>query len=85
MDMICDFPATATSQVLEGTVGSVANADQAFVANWDMLLVAMWGGLDIVVDQYTKLGENLIRIVGHYLVDCGFAYDDAFVMMQRTA
>ena len=84
-NMIADFMATATSQVKQGTVGTVANADHAFIANWMYLLVAMWGGMDIVVDPYTLADRGMIRVVGFYRVDCDFAHDEAFVQLERTA
>ncbi len=90
-DMICDFPASATSQIKQGTqhafgtTTDLVNADHAFVANWTYLLVAMWGGLDLVIDPYTNLDTSQIRVVGFYRVDCGFAYDEAFIALQRTA
>ena len=90
-DMIADFPANVTSQIKEGTQHAfgtstdLANADHGFVANWMYLIVAMWGGLDLVVDPFSKVDTSQIRVVGFYRVDCGFAYDEAFIALQRTA
>ena len=33
-NMVCDFMATQTSQVKQGTVGTVANADHGWIGNW---------------------------------------------------
>ena len=82
---VCDFMATQTSQVKQGTVGTVAKADHGFVANWVHLMVAMWGGMDIVVDPFTLAHQGMIRVVGFYRVDSAFAHDEAFVLLQRTA
>ena len=84
-DRIADFMASRTSQVKQGTVGTTANADHAFVANWAHLLVAMWGGMDLVVDPFTLADKGMIRVVGFYRVDCNFAHDEAFVQLERTA
>ena len=84
-DRIADFMASRTSQVKQGTVGTVANADHAFIANWAHLLVAMWGGMDLVVDPFTLADKGMIRVVGFYRVDCNFAHDEAFVQLERTA
>ena len=90
-NMICDFPASATSQIKQGSQNAFGtstarpNADHAFVANWTYLIVAMWGGLDLVIDPYTNLDTSQIRVVGFYRVDCDFAYDEAFVGLQRAA
>ena len=82
---VTDFMATQTSQVKQGEVGSVANADHAWVANWVHLMVAMWGGMDLVVDPFTLADKGMIRVVGFYRVDSAFAHDEAFVLLQRTA
>ena len=82
---VTDFMATQTSQVKQGKVGTVANADHAFIANWIHLLVAMWGGADLVVDPFTLADKGMIRVVGFYRVDSAFAHDEAFVLLQRTA
>ena len=82
---VTDFMATQTSQVKQGTVGTVANADHAFIANWMYLMVAMWGGSDLVVDPFTLADKGMIRVVGFYRVDSAFAHDEAFVLFQRTA
>ena len=91
-DMIADFPANVTSQIEQGGLRTHSarrqtrvNADHAFAANWSYLLVAMWGGLDLVVDPFTNLDSSEIRVVGFYRVDCGFAYDEAFIALQRAA
>ena len=83
--MIADFMATATSQVKQGTVNSIANADHAFIGNWMYHLVAMWGGMDLVVDPFTLADKGMIRVVGFYRVDNDFAHDEAFVQLERAA
>lgn len=84
-NMIADIPATKTSQVRQGQQGSVAKADHGWIGNWMHLLVAMWGGMDIVVDPFSLADRGMIRVVGFYRVDSAFAHDEAFVLMQRTA
>ena len=88
---IADFMATQTSQVRDeepagpsNTPPKDADSHQAFIANWQHLLVAMWGGMDIVVDEKTNLDTGEIRVVGFYRVDTGFAHDEAFVKLERT-
>ena len=83
-NMMCDFMATATSQIQQGTRGTDANVDEAYLANWMYLLVAMWGGMDIVVDPYTLADRGMVRVVGFYRVDSDFAHDEAFVKLKRT-
>ena len=83
-NMMCDFMATATSQIMQGTRGTDANVDEAYLANWMYLLVAMWGGMDIVVDPYTLADRGMVRVVGFYRIDSDFAHDEAFVKLKRT-
>ena len=83
-NMMCDFMATATSQIKQGTRGTDANVDEAYLANWMYLLVAMWGGMDIVVDPFTLADRGMVRVVGFYRVDSDFAHDEAFVKLKRT-
>jgi hypothetical protein len=83
-NMMCDFMATAISQIKQGTRGTDANVDEAYLANWMYLLVAMWGGMDIIVDPFTLADRGIVRVVGFYRVDSDFAHDEAFVKLKRT-
>ena len=83
MMMIAGFKADATSQC-KSVVGVDADRDQAFFANWEHLLVPMWGGIDIVVDPNTLLQQGNIRAVAFMRIDTGIAHDEAFQLLERT-
>ena len=82
-DMIAGFKADATSQC-NSTVGADTDRNQAFFANWEHLLVPMWGGIDIVVDPNTLLQQGNIRAVAFMRIDTGIAHDEAFQLLERT-
>ena len=81
--MIAGFMADATSQC-NSTVGVDTDRNQAFFANWEHLLVPMWGGIDIVVDPNTLLQQGNIRAVAFMRIDTGIAHDEAFQLLERT-
>ena len=83
MGMIAGFKADATSQC-NSTVGADTDRNQAFFANWEHLLVPMWGGIDIVVDPNTLLQQGNIRAVAFMRIDTGIAHDEAFQLLERT-
>ena len=83
MGMIAGFMAEATSQC-KSTVGTDTDRDQALFANWEHLLVPMWGGIDIFVDPNTLLERGEIRVVSFMRIDTGIAHDEAFQLLERT-
>ena len=83
MNMIGGFPAVQTSQVRQ-VEGSDTDSDQAFFATWEYQLVPQWGGIDIIIDPYTKAGSGQTRLVAFMRIDSAFAYDEAFTQMRRT-
>jgi HK97 family phage major capsid protein len=38
-------------------------SDYGYVGDWSDYVIAQWGGIDIVVDQYTLASQGLIRLV----------------------
>jgi HK97 family phage major capsid protein len=44
------------------STNSVAT-DNGFVGDWSDYIVAQWGGIDVVVDQYTLASSGMIRLV----------------------
>ena len=83
MGMIAGFMAEATSQC-KNIIGTDTDRDQAFFANWEHLLVPMWGGIDIVVDPSTLAHRGEIRVVSFMRIDTGIAHDEAFHLLERT-
>lgn len=51
------------------TKGSGTNLSAAIFGNWADLVIAMWGGLDILVDPYTGSSSGTVRITALQDVD----------------
>ena len=62
---------------------SVADTD-AWLGNWEYLVTAMWGGVDIVIDKTSLLHQSLCRVVGHYRVDSAALHEDAFALVTEA-
>lgn len=63
---------------------AVAEPD-AWLGNWQYLVAAIWGGMDIGVDRNSLLDSGQIRVVGHYRVDAAPMYPDAFMQIKPRA
>lgn len=68
------------SNLVKGTSGAVASA--VIYGNWTDLLIAMWGGLDIMVDPYTGGTAGTKRVIALQDVDVNVRYPVSFASMQ---
>ncbi|MCQ2978731.1 MAG: phage major capsid protein [Clostridia bacterium] len=59
------------------TTGHVAK-DKFIVGDWSNLVIAQFGGIDIVVDNYTQAVNNMVRIVVNFYVDAKVLRPEAF-------
>jgi HK97 family phage major capsid protein len=69
-----------SSTLTKGTSTGVCSA--ILYGNWSDLLVAMWGGLDIMVDPYTGATAGTKRVVALQDVDVSVRYPVSFSAMQ---
>lgn len=53
-------------------------SDESIFGNFDDLIIAMWGGLDITVDPYTASTTGTTRIVALQSVDIGVRHAESF-------
>lgn len=53
-------------------------SDEAIFGNFDDLIIAMWGGLDLTVDPYTSSNTGTTRIVALQSVDVGVRHAESF-------
>ena len=53
-------------------------ADEMIFGNFDDLIIAMWGGLDITVDPYTSSSTGTTRIVALQSCDVGVRHAESF-------
>ena len=73
---VLDYPAHCSSQV--------ANSEM-FFGRWNDIVLAMFGGLEILEDVYTVGLKNQIRFVSNQRVDVGVRQPKAFVHVDDTA
>lgn len=67
---------TVPSGLTKGT--STALCAASIFANWEELLIGMWGGLDIIVDEYTLAKSGQVQVTQNMFADVGVRYPKAF-------
>ncbi len=82
-DRMNDYPAVVSNQVSSTlTKGSASEICSAlFFGNWSDLVLAFFGGLDIVIDPYSLATTNKTRVTVNALVDVGVKHPASFAMM----
>jgi HK97 family phage major capsid protein len=68
------------SNLTKGTSSGVCSA--LIYGNWSDLLIAMWGGLDMMLDPYTGATSGTKRVVALQDVDVNVRYPVSFASMQ---
>lgn len=68
------------SNLDKGTSTGVCSA--IVFGNWADLIIAMWGGLDLVVDPYTHSTSGTVRIVTLQDVDVAVRHAESFSVMR---
>jgi hypothetical protein len=73
------YPARTTNQISK-TLGAGSNEHGLIFANWQDLLVGMWGNdLEIVVDVLTKAARGQILITSYSMGDTAVRRGESFV------
>jgi len=62
--------------------GSTGVTSSILFGNWDDLIVAMWGGLDITVNPYVKDIDGLVRITANTFYDTAIRRVASFAAMK---
>ena len=62
--------------------GSTGVCSSIIYGNWDDLIVAMWGGLDITVNPYIKDIDGLVRITANTFYDTAIRRTASFAAMK---
>lgn len=76
---IVGIPAYTSNNVPSDlTKGGGTNLHAILLGCWDQLLIGQWGGLDIVVNPYTRAKENILEIVVNSHWDVDFRHAQAF-------
>jgi len=76
----CGVSNQVPSDLDKGTSTGVCSA--IIFGNWNDLVIAQWGGLDMVVDPYTQATNNLVRIVANTYADVGVRHAESFAAMK---
>lgn len=63
--------------------GTGTNLHAMIFGNWAELLIAQWGGLDLMVNPYTKGKEALIELIIHSWYDMGVAHNKSFTVCNE--
>jgi hypothetical protein len=59
--------------------GTIANGN-IFLGNWADVLVGQWGGLELIIDPYTRASNGMLVITATLLADVGIRNAEGFVM-----
>lgn len=70
------YPCHATSNMASNLAATTNEYGLAF-ANWRHLIIAQWGGIDLIVDPYSLASEAQVRIVVNSYWDFLFRYAGA--------
>ena len=74
-NMLNGYPPLVTNQITSGDV---------FFGNYRDLLVAFWGGLDVLIDPYTNSLSGTLRIVVHESTDIAVRHPESFAYNNDT-
>jgi len=68
------------SNLVKGSSGAVCSA--IAYGNWRDLIIALWGGLDLLVDPYTGGIAGTTRVIGMQSTDISARHPESFSAMQ---
>ena len=71
-----NLPSNGTKGTATGVCSSLV-----FGSDWSDLIIAMFGGLDVVVDPYTLAKDGQVRITGNQFIDVGVRQVASFAAM----
>lgn len=68
------------SENVPGNLGAGTNEDGVIFGAWSELIMGLWGGLDIISDQYTSARSGQINVTVFQTVDFAIAHPEAFAV-----
>ena len=74
-NVIIEYPAAYSTQV---------DTDEIFFGRWNWALLALWGGLEIMENPYTKSTQGIITFQAFQRADVAVMYPEAFAWMGIT-
>jgi len=60
---------------------SIGNCHAIILGCWDQLLIGQWGGIDLIVNPYSRARESVVEIVINSFWDIDAKYEQAFCVM----
>ena len=77
------YRAAVSTQVPSDLVkGSSSDAHAIIFGNWNDLILASWGGFDIVVDPYTLATQATVRVIVNSWWDMAVRHPESFAAMK---
>ena len=82
-DMAAGYRAFTTTNVPNDlTKGTSDNLSAIIFGDFTQMILAQWGGLDLLVNPYTKGKEGLVEMIVHQYVDTGLRHDESFAAIK---
>lgn len=82
--MMNGYRAVATTQ-MPSDLGGDSNDHAMIFGNWRDLIIAQWGGLDILVNPYTKGKEGLVEVIANSFWDVALRRAQSFAQIKDIA
>ena len=76
----CDTTSLVPNDLDKGTSTGVCSA--IIFGNFEDLIIAQWGGLDVLVNPYTKSKEGLVEVTADTYYDIAVRHPESFSAMQ---
>jgi hypothetical protein len=81
-DEVANYPAFASNVLPNNlTKGTGSNLSAVIFGNFSDAVIAMWGGLDVLIDPYTGSSSGTVRIVALQDLDIEFRHTASFAQM----
>ena len=85
MGRMLDYEAYVTTQVITyDNAGLITDETTGFFANWQEMMVGMWGGIDIMANPYSKDKEGVVRVTIGQMCDNAPRHDESFCKISRA-
>jgi len=80
---VMGYPAMTTSNVPSNLSKGTSNDLSAIIfGNFRDLLIGQWGGLDLIVNPYTKAKKGTIEMIVHQYVDVALRHSKSFAAVK---
>ena len=85
MGRMLDYEAYVTTQLIQyAGNGNISDQETGFLANWEEMMCGMWGGIDVLVNPYSKDKEGIVRITTGQMCDVAARHDESFCKLSKA-